>query len=111
MFPIAIGIPAAVLLALSIMAVWKPAILRGADVHLGDSSAAEPNIDEIREAKHDPSRGAAVFFALRAFRRPGQVARRCYSGSFYLGICRRLLRTLHEVWHVSRRSIWRHVAA
>jgi len=60
MFPLAIGIPTAVLLALSIVAVWKPAILRGADVHLGDSSATEPNIDEIREAQHAPSHVAAL---------------------------------------------------
>ncbi len=60
MFPIAIGIPTAVLLVLSIVAVWKPAILRGADVHLGDSSASEPNIDEIREAKYPPSHVAAM---------------------------------------------------
>ena len=60
MFPLAIGIPTAVLLALSIVAVWKPSILRGADVHLGDSSANEPNVDEIREAKHAPSHVAAM---------------------------------------------------
>ena len=60
MFPIAIGIPTAILLALSIVAVWKPAILRGADVHLGDSSATEPNIDEIHETKHAPSHVAAM---------------------------------------------------
>jgi hypothetical protein len=60
MFPLAIGIPVAILLALSIVAVWKPAILRGADVHLGDSSAGEPNIDEIREANYAPSHVAAM---------------------------------------------------
>jgi len=60
MFPLAIGIPTAVLLALSIVAVWKPSILRGADVHLGDSSANEPIVDEIREAKHAPSHVAAM---------------------------------------------------
>ncbi|MBI3064549.1 MAG: tripartite tricarboxylate transporter TctB family protein [Deltaproteobacteria bacterium] len=60
MFPLAIGIPTAVLVALSILAVWKPSILRGADVHLGDSSANEPNIDEIREAKYAPSHVAAL---------------------------------------------------
>jgi hypothetical protein len=60
MFPLAIGIPTAILLALSIAAVWKPAILRGADVHLGDSSAGEPNIDEIREARHAPWHVAAM---------------------------------------------------
>jgi hypothetical protein len=60
MFPLAIGIPTAILLALSIVAVWKPAILRGADVHLADSSANEPNIDEIREAQHAPSHVAAM---------------------------------------------------
>ena len=60
MFPLAIGIPAAILLALSIVAVWKPAILRGADVHLGDSSASEPNVGEIREAKYAPSHVAAM---------------------------------------------------
>jgi hypothetical protein len=47
-------------LALSIVAVWKPSILRGADVHLGDSSANEPIVDEIREAKHAPSHVAAM---------------------------------------------------
>jgi hypothetical protein len=60
MFPLAIGLPTAVLLALSIVAVWKPSILRGADVHLGDSSANEPIVDEIREAKHAPSHVAAM---------------------------------------------------
>jgi hypothetical protein len=60
MFPLAIGIPTAVLLALSIVAVWKPSILRGADVHLGDSSANEPIVDEIRESKHAPSHVAAM---------------------------------------------------
>ena len=60
MFPLAIGIPTAVLLALSIVAVWKPSILRGADVHLGDSSANEPIVDEIREAKHAPSHVATM---------------------------------------------------
>ena len=60
MFPLAIGIPTAFLLALSILAVWKPAILTGADVHLGKSSANEPNLDEIREAKYAPSHVAAM---------------------------------------------------
>ena len=60
MFPLAIGVPTAILLALSLVAVWKPAILRGADVHLGDSSASEPNIEEIREAKYAPSHVAAM---------------------------------------------------
>jgi hypothetical protein len=60
MFPLALGIPTAVLLALSIVALWKPSILRGADVHLGESSAGEPNIDELRQAKYAPSHVAAL---------------------------------------------------
>ena len=60
MFPLAVGIPTAVLLALSIVAVWKPAILRGADVHLGSSSSSEPGADEIREEKFAASHIAAM---------------------------------------------------
>jgi hypothetical protein len=60
MFPLAIGIPTAVLLALSIAAVWKPAILRGADVHLGSSSSGEPDVDEVREEKFAASHVAAM---------------------------------------------------
>jgi hypothetical protein len=48
-FPLAAGIPTAVLLTLSIWAVWKPAILSGADVRLGASSSGEPRVEEIGE--------------------------------------------------------------
>jgi hypothetical protein len=60
MFPLAIGIPTAVLLALSILAVWKPSILRGADVTLGNSSSTEPNLEEIRDEKDPPFHVAAM---------------------------------------------------
>jgi hypothetical protein len=60
MFPLAIGIPTAVLLALSIAAVWKPSILRGADVHLGSSSSADSSIDEIRDETFAASHVAAM---------------------------------------------------
>lgn len=70
MFPLAIGIPTVVLLALSIVAVWRPAILRGADVHLGGSSGGEPDVDEIRDEKFAVSHVAAMiswlFFAAAA---------------------------------------------
>jgi len=59
-FPIAVGIPTVILLALSIVAVWKPTILRGADVHLGGASSDEPNADEIGEAKYETAHVAAM---------------------------------------------------
>lgn len=40
-FPLAIGIPTAILAALSLCAVWKPGLLAGADVQLGVSPAVE----------------------------------------------------------------------
>jgi hypothetical protein len=59
-FPIAIGIPTVILLALSIAAVWKPSILRGADVQLGASSNTEAALDEVGETKYAPSHIAAM---------------------------------------------------
>ena len=59
-FPIAIGIPTVMLLALSISAVWKPSILRGADVRLGESSNNEEGLDEIGETKYAASHIAAM---------------------------------------------------
>jgi hypothetical protein len=59
-FPIAIGIPTVILLALSIAAVWKPAILKGAEVHLGESSSTEKSLEDIGETKYAPSHVAAM---------------------------------------------------
>ncbi|MGE5301799.1 MAG: tripartite tricarboxylate transporter TctB family protein [Alphaproteobacteria bacterium] len=59
-FPIAIGIPTVILLALSIVAVWKPAVLRGADVRLGSASNDEPTADEIGEAKYETAHVAVM---------------------------------------------------
>jgi Tripartite tricarboxylate transporter TctB family len=60
LFPLAIGIPTALLVALSILAVWKPAVLRGADVVLGSSSSGEPNVDEIRDETYPAFHIAAM---------------------------------------------------
>jgi hypothetical protein len=59
-FPLVIGIPTAVLLALSILAVWKPSILRGADVTLGGSPSTEPDMDEAGDEKYTPLHIAAM---------------------------------------------------
>jgi Tripartite tricarboxylate transporter TctB family len=59
-FPIAVGLPTVILLALSIIAVWKPTILKGADVHLGGASSNEPSADEIGEAKYESAHVAAM---------------------------------------------------
>jgi hypothetical protein len=42
------------------LAVWKPSILRGADVTLGGSSTAEPDMDEGGDEKHTPLHIAAM---------------------------------------------------
>jgi hypothetical protein len=60
MFPLAIGIPTVFLLALSIVAVWKPSLLRGADVHLGSSSSSESVAEEIREERFSAAHVAAM---------------------------------------------------
>ena len=60
MFPLAIGIPTAVLLALSTLAVWKPSILRGADVTLGSSSSVEPEMNTVGEEQYTPLHIAAM---------------------------------------------------
>ena len=60
MFPLAIGIPTAVLLVLTILAVWKPAILRGADVHLGSSPSSEPSPEGVDDTAYAPSHVAAM---------------------------------------------------
>jgi hypothetical protein len=59
-FPLVIGIPTAVLLGLSTLAVWKPSLLRGTDVTLRSSSTAEPNMDEAENEKYAPLHIAAM---------------------------------------------------
>lgn len=59
-FPIAIGIPTVLLLMLCIIGVWNPAILKGADVHLGGAPVDEPNVDQVDQAKYEAAHVAAM---------------------------------------------------
>lgn len=55
-FPLAIGIPTAVLTALALAGVWKPALLLGADVQFAGSSSGTPDSppEESEEAGDPP---------------------------------------------------------
>ena len=55
-FPLAIGIPTVILMALMLADVWRPGLLRGADVHLAglSSSTLDPGEEEIEKDSHPP---------------------------------------------------------
>ena len=54
-FPLAVGIPTVILMALTLWAVWRPDLLRGADVHLAGLStgAGEEEIEEVEEIEEN----------------------------------------------------------
>ncbi len=56
LFPMAIGIPTAILTALALAGVWKPALLLGADVQFAGSSSGTPDFppEESAEAGDSP---------------------------------------------------------
>ena len=54
-FPLAVGIPTVILMALTLAAVWRPDLLRGADVHLAGLSTGAGE-EEIEENDHPPGR-------------------------------------------------------
>lgn len=59
-FPLAIGTPTAVLLVVTILALWKPGVLKGADVHLGSSPSSEPSPEGVDDTTYAPAHVAAM---------------------------------------------------
>lgn len=53
-FPLGIGIPTLVLTALVLLSVWRPEILRSAEVHLSSSSSETP-VPDGEEAGSEPA--------------------------------------------------------
>jgi hypothetical protein len=54
-FPMAIGIPTLILMALALAAVWKPGLLRGAEVNLGAPSSVALAVSEEAEEGSVPA--------------------------------------------------------